>query len=198
LFIESLNQKEVHDLQRSGNWEAIAETFIDVATRLARTGAEGIALCANTPHKIYDQLVAEIDIPVLHIADAIALKLKQSHWDKVGLIGTAFTMKEDFIKGRLRSLHEVETLVPAIADQSEIQELIYGKLSVGIFDEEAKRLTTGILESLSRGGAEAVILGCTEFPLLLKGASCEIPLIDSIQCHCEMLVQFILGNHDVS
>lgn len=196
LMIASLDQKEIHDLQRDGNWDAIAEIFVDAANTLKRTGVHAVAICANTPHKIHDKLAAALDIPVLHIADAIAMTLKQSNWDRVGLIGTRFTMEEDFIKGRLRAIYQVETVVPASSVQGEIQDLIYDQLSVGIFEDDAKDFVLEVVESLSKNGAQAVILGCTEFPLLLKDTPCQIPLVDSLKCHCQMIVRYILGDEN--
>lgn len=196
LVIESLNQKQIHDLQCSGDWGSIAGLFIDAAHELHGTGVKGIAACANTSHKIYEQLVAALDIPVLHIADAIAMTLKQSNFNKVGLIGTRFTMEEEFIRGRLRTDHQIDTVVPPLSVQREIQNLIYDKLSVGIFDDDTKHFFLDVIESLSNHGAQSVILGCTEFPLLLKDTQSHIPLVDSLKCHCRMIVQYILGDEN--
>ena len=192
LQIASLNQKQLHDLQRSGDWESIANLFIEAARELQGTGVQGLALCANTPHKIYDQLQASLDIPVLHIADAMAVTLKQNEWGKVGLIGTRFTMEEDFLKGRLEAKHGVTTLVPAASTQHEIQKRIYEELSVGTFTEDTKSFFLKVINSLAEAGSQSVILGCTEFPLLLKNSPPPIPFIDSVKCHCDMIVQFIL------
>lgn len=194
LFLANLNQKEIHDLQRLGDWDGIAALFVDAAKTLELTGVDGISLCASTPHKIHGALVDAVDVPVLHIADAIAMTLKQNDWRKVGLIGTRFTMEEDFIKGRLRSAHQVETVVPGAAVRGEIQDLIYDRLSVGVFEDAARAFVLDVVEALANDGAQAVILGCTEFPLLLKDTRCETPLVDSLKSHCEWIVQFILGD----
>jgi aspartate racemase len=192
LRIVSLNQKKVHDLQRSDDWGAIAGILVDAALELQMIGVEGIALCANTPHKVFDQLQGSLSVPVLHIADAIGADLARRGLDSVGLVGTRFTMAEDFITGPLRERHRVETLVPAATVQGEIQRIIYDKLSVGIFDDGAREYFLQVIDSLSAQGAQAVILGCTEIPLLLDSVQCPLPLIDSLSCHCEAIVRYIV------
>jgi aspartate racemase len=192
LRIISLNQRQIHDLQRSDDWDAIADIFAEAALELQGVGVDGIALCANTPHKVFDQLRTAVSIPILHIADAIGATLEDVGLDTAGLIGTRFTMSQDFIKGRLADRYQVKTVVPTVSEQSEIQNLIYEKLSVGVFDECAKEFILGIIDSLSKRGARAIILGCTEFPILLKGTQCPMPLIDSLKCHCEAIARYIL------
>ncbi len=192
LRLTSLNQKQIHDLQRSDDWDAIADIFVKAASELQADGVDAIALCANTPHKVFGQLSDSLSIPVLHIADAIGATLQESGLDTVGLIGTRFTMAQDFIKGRLADRYMVKTIVPPASRQSEIQDLIYNQLSVGVFDDSAREFSLRIIDSLSAQGAQAVILGCTEFPLLLKDAHCPIPYIDSLKCHCEAIVRYIL------
>ncbi len=193
LRIVSLNQKQIHDFQRADDWNAIAATFVSAALELQQIGVEGISLCANTPHKVFNQLHDSVSVPILHIADAIGSSLGRDGLGTVGLIGTRFTMAQDFIKGRLRERHQVTTVVPTPSEQSEIQDLIYGKLSIGVFDDDTKDFFLRIVDSLSAAGAQAVILGCTEIPLLLKNIPCPVPCIDSLECHCEAIVQYILG-----
>lgn len=192
LRIVSLNQKQIHDFQRADDWDAIADVFVKAALELQAIEVEGIALCASTPHKIHDRLCASLSIPVLHIADAIGATLEKAGLSTVGLIGTRFTMSEDFIQGRLARQYQVETIVPTAPEQSEIQDRIYHELSVGVFDEGTRRFFLQVIDSLVARGARAVILGCTEFPLLLKGAESPIPMIDSLQCHCEAISRYIL------
>ncbi len=192
LRIISLNQKRIHELQRSDDWDAIAEIFETAARELQADGADGIALCANTPHKVFDRLHASVAVPILHIADAIGAALVKDGVDTVGLIGTRFTMAEDFIKGRLKRQFQVKTIVPTDSEQHDIQELIYHKLSVGVFDDASRAFILQVIERLAQRGARAVILGCTEFPLLLSGVPCAIPLIDSLKCHCDAIVDCIL------
>ncbi|MGB5445592.1 MAG: amino acid racemase, partial [Psychromonas sp.] len=193
LRIISLNQRQIHDLQRTNDWDAIADIFVEAALELQGVGVDGISLCANTPHKIFNQLDAALSIPVLHIADAIGASLKKDRLHTVGLIGTRFTMSEDFIKGRLLDRYQVKTIVPASANQNKIQDLLYNELSVGVFSNATKEYFLQVINSLADEGAQAVILGCTEFPILLNGEHSPIPLIDTVKCHCEMLTQYIMN-----
>lgn len=192
LRIVSLNQKKIHDLQRADDWDAIADIFEKAALELQGIGVEGIALCANTPHKIFDRLCAKISVPILHIADAIGADLVKDGLETVGLIGTRFTMSEDFIKGRLSSRYQVKAIVPTDSEQDGIQDLIYSELSVGVFSDDTRKFFLQVIESLAARGARAVILGCTEFPLLLKDVDCPVPLIDSLKSHCDAIVRCIL------
>lgn len=192
LRLVSLDQKQIHDLQRADDWEAIAGIFVSAALELQGLGVEGIALCANTPHKVFDPLSAALSVPVLHIADAMGETLTNAGLHTVGLIGTRFTMSQDFIKGRLLARYRVKTVVPADAEQDAIQRLIYQELSVGVFSENTRAFFLQVIESLSAKGAQAVILGCTEFPLLLKDTPASVPLIDSLNCHSEAICRFIL------
>ncbi|QCB47282.1 amino acid racemase [Hydrogenophaga sp. PAMC20947] len=192
LRVVSLNQKAIHDLQRSDDWDAIADIAGAAALELQGIGVEGIALCSNTQHKVFDPLQASLSVPVLHIADAIAANLDALGFETVGLIGTRFTMTEDFIKGRLQDRYQVKTVVPTDAEQGDIQDLVYKELSVGVFSDSTRAIFLQVIESLSAKGAQAVILGCTEFPILLRGADCPVPLIDTVACHCEAITRFIL------
>lgn len=198
LRLINLDQKHIHNLQRNDDWDAIADIFISAALELQSIGVEGVALCANTPHKIFDQLTASLSIPVLHIADAIGITLKHRGVEIAGLLGTRFTMDQDFIKGRLLEQHLVKTLVPTTAEQVQIQEKIYDELSVGHFEGNTKQFFLDVIDSLSKQGAQAVILGCTEIPLLLSDSTFSILSIDSLQCHCEMIVKFILSEENLA
>lgn len=193
LCLISLDQKQIHDLQRADDWPAIADIVGEVAMELQGVGVDGIALCSNTQHKVFDPLQASLSVPVLHIADAFGAHLETLGFDAVGLIGTRFTMSQDFIKGRLLERYQVETVVPTDAEQDAIQRLVYEELSVGVFSDSAKAFFLEVVDSLAAQGAQAVILGCTEFPILLKDTQAPVPLIDSVVCHCESITRFILN-----
>ena len=194
LRLVSLNQKQIHDYQRSDDWIGIAEMFKDAAFELRDIGVEGIALCANTPHKIFDQLHGLLDISIVHISDAFASSLSRSGFDTVGLVGTRFTMEENFITGRLFERHQVKTITPPASAWKEIQDRIYNELSLGVFDDNVKNFFLEIIHSLAEQGAQSVILGCTEIPLLLKYLPCPIPLLDSVKSHCDAIASFILDD----
>lgn len=138
LRIVSLDQKEIHDLQRADDWDAIADIFVSAALELQSAGVDGIALCANTPHKVFNELSNSLSIPVLHIADAIGTALKEDGLHMTALLGTRFTMSQDFIKGRLLDRYETRVVVPTVSDQDKIQRLIYDELSVGAFKSDTR------------------------------------------------------------
>lgn len=192
LYLASLNQHEIHQLQKEGDWLAITDIIVAAARKLEQCGAQGLAMCANTPHKVYDLLQAAVDIPVIHIADAIASSAKNLDSTKLGLLGTRFTMQDDFIKGRLSNNYKLKTIVPTAEEQEIIHGIFLEKLSMGIFDDESRAEFLRIISALKESGAEAVILGCTEFPLLLRGCDATLPTIDSLQSHCDSIISYIL------
>ncbi len=194
LYVSTLNQKEIHDLQKAGDWQSIADIYIDKSSELQNIGVEGLAFCANTPHKIYAAVSQKIAIPIIHITDSVAKEIKDNNHSTVALLGTRFTMQEDFFKHRLLHAHGINTVVPDQDTQLKIQEYFYQELSVGVFKESTKAFFEEVIASLMTSGAEAVILGCTEFPLLLKDTSSHVTLIDSLQCHCRSIIDFVLAN----
>jgi len=193
LYITSLNQKEIHHYQKQDDWLSITNLYVEKSLELQNLGVEGIAFCANTPHKVYDEVVNNIKIPVVHIADAVALNIQSHDLSKVGLLGTQFTMQEGFIKNRLIQEHNIETLVPDMNFQSSIQKYLYEELSMGLFHQTTRHFFEAVIDSLVEKGIEAVILGCTEFPILLKDTSRKTLLIDSMECHCKSIVDFIFA-----
>jgi len=192
LHLANLNQREIHDLQEKGNWDRIAEIYISAARELESIGAEGIAFCANTPHKIYEEVQREISVPILHIADAVGEYIQSSGYTRVGLLGTRFTMEEAFIRQRLSDAFGIETLVPGKQDRQHIQEGLHRDLVMGNFPEELQYFFLEVIDRLREQGAQAVILGCTEFPLLLEDCTSRIPHVDSLACHVEAIVNFIM------
>ncbi|WP_193214574.1 aspartate/glutamate racemase family protein [Luteolibacter marinus] len=194
--LASLDQKGIHSAQLAGRWEEVLERIGSAAIELQHTGVEGIALCANTPHKIYDLLQSDLRVPVLHIGDAIARECERQGWTHVGLLGTRFTMEDDFLRGRLKERYGIRTRVPNVRVRRAIHRCLLEKLSMGIFDEVSRRLLLDQIDGFSRIGVQAVILGCTEFPLLLAGSDSPLPQVDSLACHCDQIVEFILGTAD--
>jgi aspartate racemase len=193
LWIYNLNQQEIYQHQQIGQWEEIAAIIFKASIQLQDLGVDALALCANTPHKVLSQIQPKLSIPFLHIADAIGQEIKRKDLHKVGLLGTRFTMEENFIKGRLTSDYQVEVIVPEEVTQFEIHGLIVEEMSMGIFSPNAINYFQEVIQELATRGAEAVILGCTEIPLLLEGVTCTLPLIDSLASHCDLLLDFILG-----
>jgi aspartate racemase len=174
------------------NWDEITKSFIDISKRLEKAGAELLIICANTPHKIADNIQENISIPLVHIADATAKKIKEKNLKKVGLIGTKYTMNEDFFKKRLKEKYNIETVIPNSYDQKIIEDVIENELTFDIIKNSSKQKYIKIIKKLVSKGAEGVILGCTEIPLLIKQSDLDIPVFDTTSIHAKESVEYAL------
>jgi aspartate racemase len=188
----SVDFDEVEKLQHLGKWDEATEIMLDAAKRLERGGADFIIICTNTMHKMADEVQSGIDIPLLHIADATAKKIKERGYRKIGLLGTKFTMEQDFYKGRLVKKHGLDVLVPEEKDRLIIHEIIYNELCLGKIDQKSKDQFISIINRLVENGAEGIILGCTEIPLLVKQKDVSVPLFDTTSIHAEGAVEYSL------
>ena len=188
----SLDFAEVEALQSSGDWQNAASMLIDAALRLQATGVDAVMVCTNTMHKVAEELEAAIDIPLLHIADATAAALVRNDIVRVALLGTAFTMEEDFYVGRLvrRGLN---VITPIEAQRQFVHEVIYQELCIGEIREESRRAYLSIIDDLAEKGAQAVILGCTEISLLVSQQHTDIELYDTTAIHARAAVDFMLS-----
>jgi aspartate racemase len=193
LHLVNLNQRKITDLQELGKWDEVADIYIAAARELEAVGVEGIAFCANTPHKVYEEVQLEIDVPVLHIADAVGEFIQSKGFASVGLLGTRFTMEDDFIRKRLLEGFGIQTIVPHQEDQHKMHQGLHWEMVMGNFPETLQYFFLEVIDHLAAEGAEAVILGCTEFPLLLQDCTSRIPYVDSVVCHVEAIVEFIMG-----
>ncbi len=185
LLIYSVDFAEIERLQHEGRWDKVADRMIEAARALERAGAELLLLATNTVHKLAEQIQAAVSIPFLHIADATASRIKEKGIKRVGLLGTKFTMEEDFYKERLRKLHGIEVVIPEAEERDYIHSVIYNELCLGIIKEESRRRFIEIIENLRRRGAEGIVLGCTEIPLLIKQEHVPIPVFDTTRIHVE-------------
>jgi len=192
IVLVSLDFAEVEALQSSGNWEQAAEMLIDAALRLQAAGADAIMICTNTMHKVAEDLEAQIDLPLLHIADATAKALVNDGVETVALLGTAFTMQEDFYLGRL-ARHGLKVITPIEAERQLVHQVIYQELCVGKIREESRQVYLSIIDGLAEKGAQAVILGCTEIGLLVSQEHTDIELYDTTAIHARAAVEFILN-----
>lgn len=190
----SVDFDEIEMLQRKGDWQGLARIMIDAAKRLEAGGADFIVICTNTMHKVADEVSRNTGIPLLHIADATAERIKKADFKKVGLLGTKFTMEEDFYKGRLAEKFGLKTIIPAEADRQFVHDVIYNELCLGQIKDESKNRFEAIINDLSSRGAQAVILGCTEIPLLVKQEDVQTPLFDTTRIHAEAAVDNMLDN----
>lgn len=193
LCLVNLNQEEIHSLQQAGQWDQIAQLILKHAQKLETMGMEALAFCANTPHKVIPLIQDQLRIPFLHIADAIVADIQSHGWSRVGLLGTRFTMAENFLKDRIAIGNAIEVIVPEENMQMELHRWIAEDLSMGIFSSKAQQCFLQAIDNLSAKGAQAVILGCTEIPLLLKGLNASLPTIDTLSCHAEYIAGYILG-----
>jgi aspartate racemase len=189
----SVDFGEIEQLQHRGDWDELTRRMIDVAVRLERGGAGLVVLCTNTMHRMADDIAAAIRIPLLHIADPTAEKIKAEGFRKVGLLGTAFTMEQDFYKGRLEKLFGLEVLVPDASDRRVVHDIIYKELVAGEVRPESRRAYREIMARLVARGAQAIILGCTEIMLLVSEADSAVPLFDTTTLHAIAAVDLALA-----
>ncbi len=188
----SVDFDEIEKLQHQGKWEELTQIMIDCAQRIEKAGANLIIICTNTMHKMAEEVESSINIPLLHIADATAEKIKGKGFKKVGLLGTKFTMEEDFYKGRLIDKHAIEVIIPNSEEMQIIHDIIFNELCLGEIKETSKEQYKKIIINLAEKGAEGVILGCTEIPLLIKQEDVEVPLFDTTRIHAEFAVDYAI------
>lgn len=193
VLLYSVSFDDVKSLADAGDWEKLGELLSGIAKNLERAGAAAIVLCANTTHIVADQIEAEITIPLIHIADATAREITNQDIKKVALLGTKFTMDNAFYKDRL-ARYEIETIIPNDAERDFIHESIFSELGKDIFTDETKQKYLEIIERLNSEGADGVIFGCTEIPMLIKPEDCRIPSFDTTFIHSKHAVDFALSD----
>jgi len=177
---------------RQGNWDHIGNELTELAKKMENAGADVLIICTNTMHKLVPVIESHISIPILHIADATANSIKEQGLTKVGLLGTRFTMEEDFYAGRLKEKHGIEVIIPNPEDRTQIDRIIFEELVKGIITQESRDIYLRIIQELQQKGAQGVILGCTEIPLLIKQADSPIPVFDTTQLHAEYAIKEVL------
>lgn len=193
LVVVNVNQAQIHQFQRDDHWDGVAQIFIDSARCLESAGMEAITFCANTPHKVYDQVQAQIGVPILHIADATAQAIASFGMKKVCFIGTQYSMEDNFVTGRIAS-HGIEVAVPVDANVIvELHRIIQQELTFNNILPASKHFVIEQIQQMIGGGAEGVVLGCTEFPLMLSDNDLQIPMFNTTQIHAAAIVDFILS-----
>lgn len=188
----SVDFEEVEKLQRQGKWDEATALMIDAAQRVKKGGADFVVICTNTMHKMAEEVQSSINIPLLHLADVTAERIKEQGLKKVGLLGTKFTMEEDFYKGRLIKKHGLEVVIPNDEEREAINNILYDELCMGEIKKISKDKFKKIIDNLVLKGAEGIILGCTEIPLLIDKEDYEIPLFDTTRIHAEEAVEYAL------
>ncbi|MFK3789398.1 aspartate/glutamate racemase family protein [Pseudomonas piscis] len=192
LLMYSVDFGPVERAQHAGDWDAAAAILVDAARRLEAGGADCLVLCTNTMHKVAAPIQAATNLPFLHIADPTAQAALAAGTLKVGLLGTAFTMEQDFLKQRLAD-QGLQVLVPDAEQRQVVHRIIYEELCVGVIREQSRRQYQQVIQSLQARGAQAVILGCTEIGLLLKPEHSPLPLLDTTELHAQAAVAFALA-----
>ena len=192
LVLYSVDFDPIEKLQHDGDWEGTAKILSQAALRVQSAGADFLVICTNTMHKIAPQIEAVLAIPLLHIADATAEVLVQNGISKVGLLGTAFTMEQDFYKGRLIQKYGLNVLVPDDEDRKIVHRVIYQELCLGKLKSDSKAEYLRIIDSLARQGAEGVILGCTEIGMLVSQQDTDVKLFDTTAIHADKAVEYAL------
>ncbi|MFW5745309.1 MAG: aspartate/glutamate racemase family protein, partial [Spirochaetota bacterium] len=184
----SVDFDEIERYQQAGDWAAAAAAIARAARQCEAAGADFLVLCTNTMHKVIDEATEEVSIPVLHIADATARRVSQAGLSAVGLLGTRYTMEDDFYRGRLESQHGITTLVPDADDRAIAHRIIYEELVLGRLEESSRAEYLRIIARLADAGAEGIIAGCTEIGLLVTDEICPLPLFDTARVHAEEAV----------
>jgi len=191
IIMYSVDFEEIEKLQHQGKWKELTELMIDAAQRVEKAGADFVVLCTNTMHKMADEVHKNIKIPLLHIADATAEKIKEKGLGKIGLLGTKFTMEEDFYKSRLKEKYGLDVIIPNEEGRQIIHDVIYKELCLGEIKQSSKEQFKKIIQNLVSNGAEGIILGCTEIPLLIKQEDVEVPLFDTTMIHAKSAVEYV-------
>lgn len=181
------------ELMREQDVEKINETYLNTSLMLQGAGAKAIVICANTPHMVYDFVQPKINIPILHIADAIGMQAKKLGLKKLGLLGNKPTMTRDFIPKVLKERYNIETIIPEEHCLSQAHNYVSKELTQGIFSEKARTFFLNQMELLKVRGADGIILGCTELPILFENTDFELPLLSTTDLHAQMAADFILN-----
>jgi aspartate racemase len=183
--IYSFDFAEIAHLQKHGNWDEAGILMGEAAASLQRSGAHALVICTNTMHKLASTVELQSGLPVLHIADATAERIKEAGYQRVGLLGTRYTMEQDFYKSRLVDLHGLAVLIPDEKDRGTVDRIIYDELCNGIINDRSREAYIAIVQRLQNSGAQCVILGCTEIGLLLKSDNVALPVFDTTLIHAQ-------------
>ena len=192
ICLYSVDFAEIEKLQHSGEWQRTADILIAAGRSVEYAGADCLLICTNTMHKVADQVAGAVSIPLLHIADSTAGKLAQDKVSRVGLLGTRFTMEQDFYKGRLQEKYGIDVLVPDDSERQLVHDVIYDELCMGKILPESRNAYLQVVQGLKQRGAQGVILGCTEIALLIQQTHTRVPLYNTTEIHAQSAVEFAL------
>ncbi len=193
----SVDFGEIEDLQMQGAWDQATEIMIRCAKAVEGAGADFLLICTNTMHLMAEEVAASVNIPLLHIADATARAVGAAGLDKVGLLGTRFTMEKDFYRGRLESLHGLEVIIPDTPGRELVHRVIYEELVQGSIREASRQEYLAVIDQLVQDGAQGIILGCTEIGLLIKADDVPVPVFDTMEIHARTAVEAALDQYQI-
>lgn len=194
ILLYSVDFDEIERLQQQGRWEESGARLGAIAKTLELAGADLLILCTNTMHKVADWIEKATAIPFIHIADATAQAIVGRNFKKVGLLGTRYTMEEDFYKSVLVEKYGLDVVIPPAEERSIVNDVIFNELCRGVVSQSSKQRLVQIAEALIASGAQGIILGCTEIPLLIKEADCPVPLFDTTSIHALRAVDHALND----
>ena len=193
MMMYSVDFHEIEQLQASGQWDAAGALLAEVAQTLERAGAQGLVLCTNTMHNVANTIQAAVHIPLLHIADSTAVAIRAQGYTTVGLLGTRFTMEQDFYRRRLEDNHGLTVLIPDAPDRDHVHRVIYDELCQGKLLPASRAAYLRVIDTLRARGAQAIILGCTEIALLVQQHDCSLPLFDTAALHADSAARWMLA-----
>ena len=193
IVLYSLDFAEIECVQREARWDDAADILVRAGTALKQAGADFLVICTNTMHKVADIVAERSKLPILHIADVAGSVIKEHGLRQVGLLGTKFVMEEPFYRDRLQKCFGIEVLVPGQEEQNIVHRIIYEELCLGKMKRASRQGCLKIIEGLRGRGAQGIILGCTELPLLIRPDDVQVPLFDTTRLHAEAAVRLALG-----
>ncbi|HOX40744.1 MAG TPA: aspartate/glutamate racemase family protein [bacterium] len=193
ILLSSIDFHTLEKLQHAGHWQDAAELILNEAKRLEKAGADIIFICSNTGNESVERIKNKLSVPVIHIADVTGHAALDAGISKVGLLGTVYTMEQNYIKGRLEKKYGLEVIVPNKKDRNFISDVIYKELCYGVLKNKSKTRYLKIVEELITNGAQGIILGCTEIPLLIKQADVSVPVFDTTNLHATYAAKLALG-----
>ena len=193
LVMVSVDFAPIELLQSQDRWEEAAGVLTASARQVQAAGADFLLIATNTMHKVYPQIQAALEIPVVHIADTTAHKIREAGLERIGLLGTIYTMQQDFYKGRLQEQYGLEIIVPGESDQRQVNQVIFEELVLGKIREESREMYSQVIQGLIAMGAQGIILGCTEIPLIVNPEDFDVPIFDTTHIHAETAVDIALN-----
>jgi aspartate racemase len=193
IIMYSVDFADIEKMQSAGEWDKLSKKMINIAQKLEKAGADMLLICANTMHQMADEVQQKINIPLLHIADAAAEKIESGGYKNVGLLGTKYTMEGSFYKNRINENYNIDVIIPEVEERDYIHQVIYQELVSGILKDDSRDNFKEIIDNLKEKGAEGIILGCTEIPLLIKDKDSSLPIFNTTELHAKKAVEIALS-----